>query len=203
MKRCPTSQLNAASAQSGLRAGLTLFEVLIVMGILIFAASITVPVVQDAYAVRLLEEGGEQVRQAISQGRGFAIRSGLVYEFRFEPGKSRFIMLPNPADVPETTEDNKYFGLWGDLGEGFEFREELDSAGTGEQLSPEWFESIEGGSELSGGSWSDPVEFSFEGNARDAFVYMLDSQKRSVRIDIRGLTGAVNVSRVSWEAVGQ
>ena len=75
--------------------------------------------------------------------------------------------------------------------------------GTGESLDAEWFEGLEDAGELASTQWSDPVEFSFEGNADDAFFYLLDPNKRSIRFRIRGLTGAVTSDRVSYEIAGQ
>lgn len=200
MIRWTTYSPKAVHDQSGSRAGLTLLEMLLVLGILMMVVGFSLPAIQDAYHIREIENAGEFVRQKLSEGRARAIDTGLVYQFRYEPGKSRFVMVPDPADIAESADGSKYYRFSGEIITTMEFRKELDEAGPGEQLDPEWFEGLPDAGELAGASWSEPVEFSFEGTAKDSFVYILDEKKRSVRVDIRGLTGGVNVSRVSWEA---
>ncbi|MFK7819305.1 MAG: hypothetical protein AB8G99_11355 [Planctomycetaceae bacterium] len=203
MTRRALAKIRSANVQPGVRSGLSLLELLLVLGILVAVVGFSVPAIQDANDVRRLDEAGEEVRQALSDGRAMAIETGLVYQFRYEPGKSQFVVVPDPSELTDTQDGSSYFRIAGQLGEGYEFRETLDSPGSGEQLDVEWFEGLENAGELAGASWSDPVEFSFEGTAKDAFVYLLDAQQRSVRIRIRGLTGSVTVGNVSRESVGQ
>lgn len=200
MKQWATVRSNAINDQSGSRAGLTLLELLLVLAILVVVGAFSMPAIEDAYRTRELENAGEEVRQGLASGRTKAVETGIVYQFRFEPGESRYIVVPDPSDISDTDGDS-YYRIAGDLGEGMEFRKELEEAGPSEQLEPDWFEGLPG--DLSSASWSEPVEFSFEGTAGDAFFYILDDQKRSVRVRIRGLTGGVDVDKVSWEATDQ
>jgi type II secretory pathway pseudopilin PulG len=203
MTRRAFAKIESATVQPGARSGFSLLELLLVLGILVAVVGFSVPAIQDANDVRRLDEAGELVRQALSDGRVKAIETGLIYQFRYEPGAAQFVVVPDPSELSGTQDGSEYFRISGQLGEDYEFRETLDSPGSGESLDIEWFKGMENAGELAGASWSDPVEFSFEGTAKDAFVYILDEQKRSIRVRIRGLTGSVTVGNVSREAMGQ
>lgn len=191
------------SAQPGHRSGLSLLELLLVLGIIGAVVSFAVPTMLDANDLRELESDAELILEGIAEGRTKAIESGLVYQFRFESGGNKFIVIPDPNELSEADKESGAVKVWGQLGEEMELRQELEDAGPGEQLDSEWFEGMKDSGELASAQWSDPVEFSFEGTAEDSFFYLLDQQKRSIRIRIRGLTGAVTAAKVSWEIAEQ
>lgn len=199
LRRKPTLSF----AQPGNRSGLSLLELLLVLGIIGAVVSFAVPALLDANDLRELESDAELIVEGIAEGRAKAIESGLVYQFRFESGGNKFIIVPDPNELSEADKESGSVKVWGNLGEQMELRKELEDAGPGEQLDSEWFEGMKDAGELAGAQWSDPVEFSFEGTAEDSFFYLLDEQQRSIRIRIRGLTGAVSVSRVSFEIAEQ
>lgn len=200
MNRWSTSRANVRSNQPGRRAGLTTLEMLLVLAIIVMVVGMSLPALEDAYKTREIENAGEFVRQKLAEGRTRAIETGLVYQFRYEPGKSRFVILPELDGIAESTDGSKYYRFSGELLESIHFREELDSVGSGENLDAEWFEGLPDAHELSQTIWSEPVEFHFEGNAEDSYVFIMDDEKRSIKLSIRGLTGMVSVARVSWEA---
>ncbi len=199
--RSATSQFSAPARQSGTGAGLTLFELLLVMAIIVMVNGFSIPAIEDSLKARDMEDAGEFVRQKLSEGRTQASETGFVYQFRYEPGAGRFVILPDLGGVTEGPDGTKYYRFSGSIGSTIRFQEEIDSPGMGETLDREWFEGLPDALELSRTGWSKPVEFTFEGSADDSKFFLLDDANRSIKVRIRGLTGGTNVSKVSWEAV--
>ena len=153
---------NAAHAQSGHRSGLTLLELMLVLGVLLIAGYFSTIALQSSFQVSDLEKAGEHVRKAIAESRAKAIEAGLVYEFRFEPGGNQFIMVPDPSDLDDSLEGSTYHRMSGNVFADYEFRKELESAGPSESLDSEWFAEMEDSGELASTSWSEPIAFSFD-----------------------------------------
>ncbi len=203
MSQCLTPQRNAVDVRPGLRAGLTTLEMLLVLGILVLVVGMSIPAIEDAYQTREIESAAEFVRQKLSEGRARAIETGAVYQFRYEPGKNRFVVLPDLADVASAGEGATFYRFAGEIADTIRFQEEPTLPGSGERLEAEWFEGLSNSAELGQGVWSQPVEFHFEGSADDSQFYLVDQKSRSIRMTIRGLTGETRTGEVMWEATGQ
>jgi hypothetical protein len=73
-------------------------------GFTLFDLSIAWPSVNWMYRRQRLEQGAELVRARLGSARVNAVETGLVYQFRFEPGGRRFLILPYDAEALEATD---------------------------------------------------------------------------------------------------
>jgi hypothetical protein len=146
-----------------------------------------------------LTKAAEEVRTHFSRTRLWAIDSGTIYQFQFEPGGRQFAIRPLEADAPAdafSSPATSAATYSGQLPESMRF-EELDSQQNGgvrlivESASAP---AIEGGSATT--NWSPPILFAPDGTAIDATVNVVDSENRYVQLTVRGLTAAVKVSGV-------
>lgn len=198
--QCRGPQATKRIGQPGHRSGLTMLELLLVLAILLAVGAMSVPALQGALGKRDMENACEFVREHMDKGRTNAIETGFVYQFRYEPGGSRFVIIPDLGGLSEGSDGSKYFRFSGEIYASIKFQEELDSPGMGETLDRTWFEGLPDQLELSRTGWSTPVEFTFEGRAEDSSFYLMDDAERSAKLTIRGLTGGVRVGRIQYGA---
>ncbi len=197
--RCATPHSLSTQSQSGPRAGLTVLELLLVLAILLAVGAFSIPALQTSFANRGMENAAEEVRQALEDSRIRAAETGFVYQFRYEPGANRFVVLPDLSAVAGAPDQSKYYRLSGQLeSDTIKFQEELDSPGMGETLDRDWFKGLPDALELSRTGWSKAVEFNFEGQAENSTFYLIDDSNRSIKMTIRGLTGGTRVSKMQF-----
>jgi len=67
------------------RRGMTLFELLLVLMLLVVVGSLAVPLFEGSFASIRLRRGTDRVLATWTQARRQAIDSGLIYQFRFQP----------------------------------------------------------------------------------------------------------------------
>ena len=77
-------------------------EMLLVLAILGAMAAITFPNLQRVWADHKIKEAGELVRSQLAGTRNRAIDAMLIYEFRYELGGNRFLIIPHEADQTAT-----------------------------------------------------------------------------------------------------
>lgn len=77
------------------RRGLTLVEMLLVLTILVVIAAISWPGLQRAWVDHKIKEATEMVRTNLAKTRNIAVDAVLIYEFRYEPGGNRFLIVPH------------------------------------------------------------------------------------------------------------
>lgn len=195
------SHKSSCIRQAGIRSGLTMLEMLLVLAIVVIVGAMAVPNLRDAYQTHDLKKSAEFVRKHIADGRRRAIETGLVYQFRYEPGQQRFVIIPDAVEADDQpTNSQKYFRFAGAISPTIQFRADPQSvAVSGEHLDAKRFEGMPDAHELSQATWSEPVEFHFEGSAVDSEVYLVDAENRYIKLSIRGLTGGVRVGEISWE----
>ncbi len=198
--QCIAAQSYSQFRQPGDRSELTLIELLLVLAILLAVGSVALPSLQSAMKNRDMETAAQFVREKLDDGRRRAIDTGFVYQFRYEPGGSRFVIIPDLGGLAEGTDGSKYFRFSGEIYTTIAFQEELDSPGMGETLDRKWFEGLPDQLDLSRTGWSKPVEFTFEGQAENSTMYLVDDADRSIKITIRGLTGGVRIGRLQYGA---
>jgi prepilin-type N-terminal cleavage/methylation domain-containing protein len=74
------------------RQGLTLLELLLVLGILVFLAAISGPALLRSLSGQNLDKGCEIVRAEMARARVQAIRTGKVQVFLFSPGGNQILI---------------------------------------------------------------------------------------------------------------
>jgi Tfp pilus assembly protein FimT len=176
-----------------------LFELLLVLTLLVIVTGMIWPAVEGLIQRSQLAEAAEGVRTHFSRTRLWAIETGLIYQFQYEPGGRQFAIRPLEADAvtdasaSPTTPGPTYSGQ---LPESMRFGGLDSQQNNGVQLMVESVSgfAIAGGSDAT--SWSPPILFVPDGTAIDATVNVLDSENRYVQLTVRGLTAVVKVSGV-------
>ena len=147
--------------------------------------------------------------------------SGLIYQFRYEPGGQRFVVLPFEIDPQQvtpgenggsatvttstTTSAAALEVVSGSLDPTCHFASSTDASGmfaasnvttatTTERIPEALLALLSNGSELASVSWSPPMLFYPDGTAEDGALSILDEDQRTVTLTLRGLTGTVTVS---------
>jgi prepilin-type N-terminal cleavage/methylation domain-containing protein len=80
------------------RSGYTLFEVLLVLGLIGVFVSMTVPSVMRMFRQEKLMGAAEKIRTAVAVARVRAIESGLIYQFCCELNGSHYVVAPFEPD---------------------------------------------------------------------------------------------------------
>ena len=183
------------------RRGYTLLEVLIVLGVLTALTMLAGPSIDRLYHDNKLNQAVERVRVKMSAVRIRALDHGIIYQFRFEPDGQRFLVIPYERDTLELQESQQtVFRFAGKLPEDMQFatsaKNDFSSASdiATERIPEELLTGLPESRELEWTSWSPAVLFYPDGTAVDAEFYVVDSKNRSIRLSLRGLTGAVTVS---------
>lgn len=179
-----------------LRSGYTLIEIMLVVTIImVIAAMASAPLITSWRDVRLGEEA-ERVRVLAAGTRMEALDSDQVWQFRFEPGGTRYVRVPvaeetdSSGSPAETASRNGKRS--GRLPEGMRFS---TNSGAGGGLSENLLAGLPNAGELGQVSWSSPVEFFPDGTATQTTFEVLSDLAGSRMIQVRGVTGAVTVLR--------
>lgn len=188
--------------------GFTLLEMVLALSVLAAVAVITWPSVQRAYVDHAVKEGAQQVRSVLGSARARAINTGLAYQFRFEPGGRRYVLVPYEQEFSPAGGFGTSNGSSIDLPRESRQLDErltfypLDELSTGaEQVPQEFFAGLPDAAELGGVSWSMPLTFFPDGTARDGGLIVVDQKQNAVPIAVRGLTGAPVVAPVQRGAL--
>ncbi len=197
------------------REGFTLLELVMVLAVLVVLASLAWPSVMRFLGEQEIAEQAHRVRMELTRTRVKAIDAGVVYQFRYEPGGRKYIVLPlerpetgNSTDGRLTTESSfEMQTVYGELSERCHFDHPRErSALTGvespiptERLSQQVLSLVPGGNGLSQVAFSPPIRFFPDGTADDGHLAILDDGERRVEVTVRGFTGTVRASEVHQE----
>ena len=190
------------------RTGYTLIEMLLVLAVLLAVFSIAWPLLDRAFGDIQLKRAAENVRVRLHRTRLHAIDNGLAYQFRYEPGGRRFLVIPYDSHCSSQTQDSPEISAMGVAGglprHSEQLSEELafqttNSEMPAERLGEEWLSGLPDGNQLTSTSWSPPLLFYSDGTATDASFDVVDSDRRFVRMTVRELTGAVAIGHVQQE----
>jgi len=150
------------------------------------------------------------VQTALMDARMRAIESGVVHEFRYEPGGSRYEIraLGEPEDIAATDEGNPAAAenpvspvanlslepLVETLPNDIIFHDLKTDATAEPPVAVDTFAAPNGltamEEELNGANWSAGVRFYSNGRSRNAHIKLLAPKDWSIDILLRGLTGA-------------
>jgi Tfp pilus assembly protein FimT len=81
-----------------LRSGFTLFELLLVLGLLIIIGAVAWPSIQRSYDGIRLKKTGDQVMAAFGHARVQAMSTGVTQAFRFQQGTGQYTMMTMQDD---------------------------------------------------------------------------------------------------------
>lgn len=191
-----------ATVPTAPRSGLTLIELLLVLGVLLMLSAIAVPALEHVLADYQLKRSAEAIGTAISGARVRAIDSGAAYQFRYEPAGRRWFAIPYGRDdlaggiePAAGTTDAADRILSGELPEPLSFRASDQSTG-GERLDSESLAVLPNSVQLVNAIWSPALLFYPDGSAVESSFDVLDKNGQAFRVQVRELTGAVSIGPV-------
>ena len=208
-------QIDRRSMGVANRAAFTMLELLLVLGVVAVIIAAAWPNMLRLSSQQSLIDSSEKVRALAASARVHAIDSGLVYQFRYEPGGRHFVAVPFEREF-ETVNSNargtgtqlgRFSKASGTLPEGVTFAppsqsnpvlsntSALASSG-GQKLAGTALIGLADAGKLETLSWSGPVLFQPDGSSVDAIFDLVDRRNQRATLSIRGVTGAVSVSRV-------
>ncbi|MBS0204722.1 MAG: prepilin-type N-terminal cleavage/methylation domain-containing protein [Planctomycetes bacterium] len=210
------SGFEPASQYLGVRAGYTMIELLLVLAVVTVIMAVAWPNVMRISSQQQLTDSGERVRSVASSARVHAIDKGLVYQFRYELGGTHFLVVPFEREFEGVSPNargtgtaaglGKFSKASGTLPKGVTFAAPtLLNPGTaggaavttaGQRLNSTVLSGLPDASKLENLSWSGPILFQPDGSAADASLDLVDKRNQRVTIHIRGVTGAISVTRI-------
>ena len=198
--------------------GLTLLEVLLVLGLLVVVAALAAPTVGLTLDSNRLRSSGDLVRASLAKARLKAMESGRTYTFRYQPGGNGYVIeawysaddfLEASTLALGTTAGGMMSG--GAAGQTPIQNPMQNAAPTNPETLPESITFA--GSEMTTDmraamlmqttavgqsvdeTWSQPMFFYPDGTSSTARLVLLNARQRSITLTLRGLTGVVKVSR--------
>jgi type II secretory pathway pseudopilin PulG len=193
--------------QRSRRRAYTLFEVVLVMGVLVLIAAASYPSLKNMYGFHKLNGAVDSVRGAWARARSRAIVEGRPYRFSVEPGGVHFRVAPDSDEywkgsAPENDSQGKGMVLEQSLPSGVHFSVNGNGGGNGNgseapAAAPKNGPMTDPGDEEKtkpSGNWTTGAVFLPNGTARDDVK--ITFQVKGVRpktLQLRGLTGSVSV----------
>lgn len=210
--------------ESALRPAFTLFEMVLVIVVLVAVAALTWPSLSRIYGHYQLQQSAQVAQVRLMAARIHALETGTPYQFRFEPGGRRFIMLPDdlpPANAGATSGGTsstaataatsgtstgpmiavpKIAGVLPSESSRFEganMNSAVPGANVvgGSQLPEAWLQGLPDIDKLRPVMWSPPIVFYPDGSSQAAEFMVRDKHDRGIRIIIRALTGGVTLGK--------
>jgi type II secretory pathway pseudopilin PulG len=188
--------------------GMTLFEIMLVLALMVVIAAVTMPLVSNSLARARLENSGELVRAAWGRARLAAMQAGEPYVFRVEPKGSRYqiallsAITGEDADsinsLPAESEDDAVYEEADMLRlEKNRLATEIIFAACDLAEVPQ----MAGAAAAALGGWSQPIMFYPDGTTSDASIVVANAAGETQRVTLRGLTGISRAGEVGHEAV--
>lgn len=193
------------------RQGFTLLEILLALSVMAVIIGITWPSVVRYMGEAAIRDAALSVQTAASGTRVKAIDTGLTYQFRYEPGGQRFVVIPfdPPENIDSTTsvstsnpQQQVYPVLSGEIDDTCQFTAADDRLFTqtiAERLPRDAFANLADAHELEMTAWSPAYLFFADGTAADGTFRIKDDKRRTIGVAIRGLTGTVSTGELVRE----
>jgi hypothetical protein len=166
------------------------------MAVITVVVGLTWPSVSSMLAHHGLKQAADLAAARLGSGRVHALETGLTYQFRFEPGGRRFLLVPfdpEPEQVEEGSGVRRAVRTAGMLPATCTFEGGGTFADRGTSIPDEWLTGLPNPAEYAGANWSQPVLFHPNGTATDFEVAILNRSKQQVRLSLRAITGGVKV----------
>ena len=183
--------------RSARRSGLTLFEVLLVMVIIVVMAALAVPMLQRSFETQKVVSAADRVRAECGKARVSAMRSGEVYAFYYAENSNFFAVAPfkDAASYVALTSTNDEANRFSD----FDFEKNLlprgcrfVGANVVQDTRAQMIASEDASGQVNGMT---PILFYPNGESQSAEIFvMADETGEVMKIKIRGLTGSTSVT---------
>jgi hypothetical protein len=170
-----------------------------VLAVLVMIVGLLWPALENLHTEYSLRQAGQLVQSRMAGARVHAIDLGAPYQFRYEHGGRRFLVIPYDQQLlaAHSAGTLKVPRVAGTLPSA---RAAFDSAGAvatgGVPVAAEWLTGFANADEFTGVNWSAPVVFHPDGTAGMARIVIRDKKSRFVTVSVRPLTGGVSVSRI-------
>jgi hypothetical protein len=173
---------------------------LLVLAVLALAVSFAGPSIASLQRRQRVDQGAEFVRAKMGNARVHAVECGVPYQFRFEPGGRRFIVVPFDHDAlaaaAQYNSNVRVYKAAGMLAEGAMFEGGQSQFDSGTKIPDDWLASLPEASLYAGAQWSGPILFFPDGSAAPADFSVMDRDRQhQVVLNVRALTGAVTIAR--------
>jgi len=191
------------------RGGYTLMELLLVLAIIVVAAAAVAPSLRGVMRNASLKSAADSVRAELTRAHVAAMKTGRTQVFQYEVGGDKYKIerwaagdeelegaggeTTAPVPPPQTALAEGLLPGERKLPEGTKFVTGDSAISTRSQRIEEELTSM--GS--SGADWSRPILFFPDGSCVDAWVVVGNEHERGIRVELRGMTGAVKVGNVS------
>lgn len=193
--RCGHLVANSRRRAITMRSGITLFEMICVLAILIIVAAVGIPMVQAMLDDAHVTAAGDMIRARLADARSKAMDQGRSWRLSFQPGSGVFQLAPddssdwgdtsasNPNATPTSPTGPDDMAIKDELPKGIVFGlNQGDVQGGG------------GGAAGGNGGWQTIVVYQWDGSALDdSTIYFGKHGTVPMRINVRGLTGAVSI----------
>jgi len=199
------------TTRSSRRRGITLLEMLLVLGLLVTIAAMTLPTVSRPLENHRLRKSADQIRAEWTRARAKAMETGRTYVFRYEPEADGYQVEPWYSDE-DYLESSQLSGVggFGTLGaaptalmpkqagsavmkhlpEAIVFAASDTTQEAREQLAVQGTDALQNQDT----SMSAPIFFYPDGTSSTARLLVKNARERYVKLTLRGLTGVVYVS---------
>jgi hypothetical protein len=171
---------------------------LLVLTVLAVAAGLTWPSIARIYALQQIREGAEMVQVRLAAARVRALESGAVYQFRYEPGGHRFVVIPYEAEVLAASSSGaagappRYAGT---LPNSVTF-DQSSLGGSGQQIPESWLAGLPNAGAFHQAVLSGPLLFFPDGTSGDFELLVNGPRQQQMKLSVRGLTGGVTLANV-------
>ena len=197
-------KLAASSREStARRGGMTLFEILLVLVLLVVVGSLAMPLLEGGFASIRLRRGTDQVLASWTEARIQAVQTGETHQFLFQTETGLYRVEPwqagvepgtDPLDVVPVANDATK-PLW--LPYESQLPEEiLFVEGDGLAVEGANGRTVEALNQGSSPAWSAPILFFPDGTTSSASLLLRNERQLYQRITLRALTGVARASEV-------
>lgn len=185
------------------RGGMTLFEILLVLVLLVVVGSLAMPLLEGGFASIRLRRGTDQVLASWTEARIQAVQTGETHQFLFQTETGLYRVEPwqagvepgtDPLDVVPVANDATK-PLW--LPYEAQLPEEiLFVEGDGLGVEGANGRTVEALNQGSSPAWSAPILFFPDGTTSSASLLLRNERQLYQRITLRALTGVARASEV-------
>jgi Tfp pilus assembly protein FimT len=198
--------------QRSISRGLTLLEILLVLGLLVVIGATVMPFVGGTLGNHRLRKSADMIRAEWLKARAKAMQTGRTYVFRYEPETDGYLVEPwySDEDLLESSQVGLSSGLnsFAAPTQSFALSDTLDTAKTrhlpqditfvasettGEardQIATQSGESLQ----MQDPTLAEPIFFYPDGTSSTARLLVMNERPRYILLTLRGLTGVVYVS---------
>ncbi|WP_298864312.1 prepilin-type N-terminal cleavage/methylation domain-containing protein [uncultured Gimesia sp.] len=198
-----TNKQNKTGNTQQHRAAFTLFEMLIVLGLLLVLVSVVWPAVLRISAGNRLRQSMQDVNSAFAAARIRAIEDGINYQVFLEPGGNHYLVVPVDRGIlglETDASDSQQPSLREpvisqELSEEFQFSKEFSATVQEAAVPFEWLAKLPNAKEWNWMESSFPITFYPDGTAAFDLKHKILKEDRQVAgIHLRGLTGSTTIS---------